>query len=187
MGYRSTYCLANHTAQRPYMKMPTQFIALSSKHSIIIAAAVCLALSHAIVMACSPPPSPRNPVVLTYEELRQPIVASAAREIHDNGKIIVYGDYLLINEPNKGFHIFDNSDTSALQGLAFVPVIGNLDITIKDDYLYADSHVDLVVFDLADMNTPKVVARLENVIEPRYPNRYYGVEDDAGVITELTY
>lgn len=162
-------------------------IRLSTRQSIIFGITACFALSHAIVMACSPPPSPRNPVVLPFEILRQPITAAAPQAIRDNGKIIVYGDYLLINEPNKGFHIFDNSDTSAPEALAFVPVLGNFDISIKNDHLYADSHVDLVVFDLTDMTAPSVVTRLESVIEPKYPNRYYGLDDDAGVITELTY
>jgi hypothetical protein len=52
---------------------------------------------------------------------------------------------------------------------------------IKNNYLYADSYMDLVVFDISDFENINVVSRLENV----FPNSFgfgYGYSDQ-GIIT----
>ena len=50
-----------------------------------------------------------------------------------------------------------------------IELIGNADIAIKDDILYADSYIDLVWFDISTPATPLFVGRLENVFEQALP------------------
>ncbi len=57
-----------------------------------------------------------------------------------------------------------NSNPNAPKKISFIKIAGNVDISIKDDYLYADSIMDLVVLDISDINSIKIVNRLDNVL-----------------------
>ena len=86
-------------------------------------------------------------------------------------------DYLT----KKGIHIIDNRNTSNPINIAFIVLPGNYDIATKGDYLYADSYLDLVVFDISNINSIVEVNRLENNFENYYINQ--GLYDDTqGVI-----
>ena len=67
-----------------------------------------------------------------------------AESITETGKIYVKDGYLFINQPNKGFHIFDNSNPSAPVNLAFLKVLGSSDLSIKNDVLYINNATDLI-------------------------------------------
>lgn len=155
------------------------------KQVIALGLAIGLMGVKTLVEACSPYIERRTPIVLSFDELRAPIVVNQGQAIESNGKIVVYGDYLFINEPKKGFHIFDNSNPNSPLALAFVPVVGNLDITVKNDYLYADSYIDLLVFNLETPDNPRLAYRAEGVIEPKHRNIHFNLDDDAGVIIGL--
>ena len=58
--------------------------------------------------------------------------------VKDPGKIYIYGKYLLVNEKNRGIHIFDNVDKTNPQPVAFAEILGNTDMAIKDAVLFAD-------------------------------------------------
>ncbi len=66
------------------------------------------------------------------------------KSIDSSGKIYVKDDYLFINEPNKGFHIYDNSNPSSPVNLAFLKVLGSSDISIKGEILYINNATDLI-------------------------------------------
>jgi Uncharacterized conserved protein len=136
------------------------------------------------VYACSPGYS-YEAVVLSFEDLRQPIHIQAPQEIGKNGKILLYKHYLLINEPDKGIHIYDNQYPETPIGLGFLPIPGSSDLSIKDDVLYTDSYVDLVMIDVKDPTEAHSVARIENTFSPRYSPRSYGVDPDEGVVIDL--
>jgi len=46
------------------------------------------------------------------------------KAIEETGKIYVKDNLLFINEPNAGFHIFDNSNPSAPVNINFLKVLG---------------------------------------------------------------
>ncbi len=79
------------------------------------------------------------------------------------GKIYLYQNYLLVNSRNKGVHVFDNQDANNPRHLGFIHVPGNVDIAIKNDYLYLDSYIDLVVVDIRDVQNMAEVHRIEGV------------------------
>jgi len=64
-----------------------------------------------------------------------------------------------------------------------------VDIAIKGQYLYADSYVDLVIFDIADFNSIKEVARIKKLfdytIPPSNPNYPVDIVDnEKGVVVD---
>ena len=90
---------------------------------------------------------------------------SPAREIGKAAKIYTYkdGDILLINELNKGIHVINNRVKESPQNISFIEIPGNVDMAIKDGYLYVDSFTDLLVLDIRNIDDIKTVYRKEKV------------------------
>jgi hypothetical protein len=130
-----------------------------------------------------------EPVYMPYSDFRSAKAAKPAQKMVNPGKICLYGDYIFINEVSKGIHIVDNSNPAAPNPVAFIDLLGNIDIAIKNDILYADSYIDLVWFDLANPSQPVACGRAENVFANALPptgNDYPVKEIDwtKGVIIE---
>ncbi len=105
-----------------------------------------------------------EPIYLSFEKLRSAYPAvKEPREIDKAGKIYVYGDILLINEKNKGVHVVDNRVKETPVRKYFIEIPGNIDMAIKDDYLYVDSFTDLVVLSIKDIDNIHVIYRKEKV------------------------
>lgn len=105
-----------------------------------------------------------SPVYMSLDKLRNSIsTTSDIPEFSSLGKIILYNDYIFINKINKGVFIINNTDKSNPQIVKFITIPGNLDLAIKDNFLYCDSYIDLVVFDINNINNISVVKRLTDV------------------------
>ncbi|MDL5051552.1 hypothetical protein QQ054_36720 [Oscillatoria amoena NRMC-F 0135] len=83
-----------------------------------------------------------KPVFGVAEELA--IEMRDPQEVSNPGKIYVYGKYLLVNERNIGFHVFDNEDPASPVNIAFVYIPNNFDVAIQNNKLYAD-HIGYIV------------------------------------------
>ena len=71
------------------------------------------------------------PIYLEMKDVRGKSLAQIpAKEIENPGKIYIYNNYLLINEPSKGIHIYDNKNPSNPINLSFIPIEGNVDLAI---------------------------------------------------------
>ncbi|MFT5642352.1 MAG: hypothetical protein ACI9A7_002461 [Cyclobacteriaceae bacterium] len=68
--------------------------------------------------------------------------------IYNVGRIFVYGDFLLVNDITDGIHVIDNQDPANPTKLYFINIPGNTDLSVKDNLIYADNHVDLVVLSI---------------------------------------
>ncbi|MGN0022280.1 MAG: LVIVD repeat-containing protein [Sphingobacterium hotanense] len=86
-------------------------------------------------------------------EIQEPI------ELDRTGKIYSYKDFLFIMEWQKGIHIYNNANPSKPVAIGLLPVLGNMDIAVKDDVLYADNYFDLLSFDIKDPSKPKLIDR----------------------------
>ncbi|QJD80535.1 LVIVD repeat-containing protein [Spirosoma rhododendri] len=104
-----------------------------------------------------------TPVTLSTTQVRQAISVMGARTLAKPGKIYTKDGYLFINELKEGIHVIDNRDPSAPKQLAFINIPGNGDIAVRDHFLYADSYMDLVTFDIANLADIREVARVQNV------------------------
>lgn len=106
-----------------------------------------------------------TPIMMSQTEFRSSIDILPPEPIQESGKIYAYKDYIFVNDKYRGVHVIDNSDPNSPKKITFIKIAGNVDISVKDDFLYADSIMDLMVFDISDINNIKTVNRLENVLQ----------------------
>jgi hypothetical protein len=107
-----------------------------------------------------------EPVYMPWEEFRKSFRVLPPQEIKKRGKIYVKDTYLFINEPYKGIHVFDNTDPKNPVPKCFLYILGNVDLSIKGSFLYADSYVDLLVLALTIYPEDiTLVNRVKNVFE----------------------
>ena len=122
----------------------------------------------------------KDKVSRTYKIMR-PVYADKAvvynnvksgpvEELSKPGKIFIRGNYLYINEIDKGIHIYDNSDPGNPRAISFIKIPGNLDVAVSGHYMYADMYTDLLTIDIANPLDAKVVDSNFNV----FPERNYG-------------
>ena len=88
------------------------------------------------------------------------ITLKSFQTIKNPGKIYVYGNYLLVNEKQKGIHIIDNSNPTQPQFVGFIEILGNSDMAIKDDVLYADHLGNLVALKHPGFNSIELIGSL---------------------------
>ncbi|CAN5582954.1 hypothetical protein BH10BAC2_BH10BAC2_10920 [soil metagenome] len=128
-----------------------------------------------------------QPVYKSLTAVRADMKSAAPETIVTTGKIYLYKNFIYLNEPGKGVHIIDNSNPSAPVNIAFLPIPGNLDIAIKDDYLYADAYSDLAVFNISDPENITAYKFLNNVFPNRNMYYYYASNnpDSVQVMVDL--
>ena len=162
---------------------------VNAKYLRMIRITVILLLITGLLSACligDPGPHCSSTAVAPPQDTNIPLTTSVS--VFDQaplliGKIYLYQHYLLINSPYKGIYIYDNSDSSAPLPLVYIDIPGNVDMAVKDGYLYADSYQDLVTIKLVDdfgnvvidVDTVGEVDRIENV----FPNYNYNLGNDT--------
>lgn len=129
------------------------------------------------------------PVYMPFDEFRASFEKSAPIEISHPGKMYFKDGYLFINEYGKGIHVIDNSDPSNPEKVAFYEIMGNVDLAISGNVLFADSYVDLLSIDITDINNPVEIDRIENVFPEIVPEGelwypYAMVDKSKGVIVD---
>lgn len=123
------------------------------------------------------------PVYKSKTEVYANIKSNSPREVHSPGKIFVYGNYIFLNEIDKGVHIIDNSNPAHPVIKTFIDIPGNLDIAVKGNTLYADLYTDLVAIDI----TNPLQARFMKYIPFVFPERSYPggfIADNSRVIVD---
>jgi hypothetical protein len=106
-----------------------------------------------------------SPVETSIATIRTSVAVEPAREIESAGRLYFKDGYLFINEPGQGIHIIDNNIPSSPTKINFVKIPGNYDLAIRGSILYADSYMDLLSFDISDINNVKLLSRQENVLK----------------------
>lgn len=125
-----------------------------------------------------------RPLKMSLTDFKSGVDVIAPIPIKESGKIYAYKDYIFINDKNAGIHVIDNRNPKLPKKIAFIEIPGNADISIKDDYLYADSLMDLVVLDISDIEKIHMVNRLENVL---YMNVIWPFEADIFEDASIDY
>lgn len=124
-----------------------------------------------------------EPVYSTWAEIKAAVAVTEPRQLSNIGRIYFKDGILFINESGKGIHIIDNKNPSAPVPLHFLGIPGNYDLAIRGNTLYADSYVDLVAFDVSDLNNIKEVNRIERLFN-NYSTMGMLVSSDRGILTE---
>jgi len=111
-----------------------------------------------------------EPVFMSMSEFRNSVkVTNEQHQISNYGKICFYNGFLYISESEVGIHIIDNTNPSQPRIVGFIELVGNADLAIRNNILYADSYIDLVWFDITDPANPKLKGRLENAFPEALP------------------
>lgn len=109
------------------------------------------------------------PVYKEKTEVYANIKSNAPRSVGAPGKIFMYGNYIFLNEVDKGVHIIDNSNPASPVVKAFINIPGNLDIAVKGNTMYADLYADMVVVDITNPLQANFVKHINKV----FPDRQY--------------
>lgn len=115
----------------------------------------------------------------------------AAKATQQPGKIYAFGNYLYQNDAQQGFHIINNTDRKHPVKLAFLKVPYSTEIAIRGNFLYTNNLNDLVVIDISNIQSPRVVKRIEKVFPsvdqkfPPYSRVHFQCPDPAkGVVVK---
>ena len=77
-----------------------------------------------------------TPVIMTKADFRNSVEILSPQVIDESGKIYTYGDYIFINDRFQGILIIDNTNPQEPEEKAYIKIPGNIDISIKNNYLY---------------------------------------------------
>jgi len=110
-----------------------------------------------------------EPVLKSKSVVLEQVKADDPEPLVTAGKIYIRGNYLFVNELNKGVHIINNADPAHPRSVSFIPIPGNVDIAVSGDYLYADMFADMLTINIED----PVNAYLSSVTANVFPERIY--------------
>jgi hypothetical protein len=125
--------------------------------------------------------------------LRNSISVESAQLTNSEGKIYVATGKLFYIAQEEGVHIFNNQNPASPQNIAFINIPGVHDVAVKENFLYADNFVDLLVFDISNLNNITLVQTVQNAIQfyPQYPDQaefydYGNYAQEGEIITGYT-
>lgn len=131
-----------------------------------------------------------TPIYMSYEDLRASFAVEPPHAMDTTGKILLADNLLMVVEPNQGVHVVDNTHPAEPTQLAFLRVLGCLDIAMVDGLLYADSYVDLLAVDLGNVDDITLASRTIDVL-PYDAYRHApqgtidGIDGTQGVIIDV--
>jgi len=79
-----------------------------------------------------------TPIYQTLTDVRLNMKSNSAEEIKNPGKIYVLGNYIFLNELDKGIHVIDNRNPASPKNISFIDIPGNVDMAVTGNILYAD-------------------------------------------------
>lgn len=133
-----------------------------------------------------------TPVYLSYAELRSAVQVESPRDLRDIGRLYLYDNYIFLNRRNEGIHVLDNTDPRNPVNILFIAIPGNTELSIRQNFLYADSYVDLVTLNLSDpMNIQEENRQIEIFPWDEYQNvpdgvyfNYSDIDRNRGVVVD---
>jgi hypothetical protein len=108
-------------------------------------------------------------VMKSVAQARAEIRSETSHLIKTPGKIFVRGNYIFLNEIDRGVHIIDNSNPAIPVTVSFINIAGNQDIAVKGNILYADQFADLVTIDISN----PLKAQVKKILPGAFPDRTY--------------
>ena len=118
----------------------------------------------------------KTPVLMQRSDFEKAIKTLPPRDLNMTTRINLKGDKIFIVELYKGVHVIDNSDPSKPEAIYFINIPGCVDMTIKEQQLFARSAVDLVAIDISDLDHVKEITRVrETFSELSNGEEYYGI------------
>ena len=119
-----------------------------------------------------------RPVYRTKAEVRADIKSALPKPVKHPGKLFVKGNYIFLNDVDKGIHVIDYSNPADPKNLAFIAIPGNVDLAVNGNHLYADHYTDLVTLDISNPLNVTAVNFDNNV----FPQRYFPPDSNMIVV-----
>jgi hypothetical protein len=119
-----------------------------------------------------------RPVYRTRAEVRADIKSALPQPVRNPGKLFVKGNYIFLNDVEKGVHVIDYSNPAQPTNIAFIAIPGNVDLAVNGNHLYADQYTDLVTLDIS--NPLNVVA--VNFDDKVFPQRHFPPDTNLVVV-----
>ncbi|MBD3639266.1 MAG: hypothetical protein HUJ25_18055 [Crocinitomicaceae bacterium] len=119
------------------------------------------------------------PVYMDYSDFRNSFEFSQGKMMENAGNIYLHNNFILVNDIDKGIHVYDNTDPGNPFPIGFMNIPGNTQMAVKGTTLYADSFMDLLVVDISNMYDPKKISREQEVFTYSLPmiNEGYPIAD----------
>ena len=121
----------------------------------------------------------------------QEVTMKVAIPMEKLGKIYYKNGFIFVSEKYKGIHVINNQDPTNPVKVKFIEIIGNKDIAIKGNRLYADNYTDFITVDISDFENIKVLSRMEGfypAAKQDFPEDYQGyfecVDDSKGIVID---
>ena len=92
-------------------------------------------------------------------------------------KIYLIGNTLIRTTPGHDIRFYNIANPAAVAELGKIEIEGNSDVAATGNYMYADRQYDLLVYDISNPASPRIVDSVLKVFQ--YLN-YYPVRDDRG-------
>lgn len=113
---------------------------------------------------CGESPEPVNnykPVIMNRATFEASVKMLPSKQIVKSGKIYIKDDIMLVNDVNKGFHVYNYSVATDPVKIAFLEIPGATDVAIRNATIYINQAVDLVTLKY-DLTTNKVTVLYRN-------------------------
>ena len=107
------------------------------------------------------------PIYATRAQVQDSIERQAPRELCAPGNIFARGQFLFINEPHVGWHVYDNARPESPTALAFWVLPGSTQLSYAGGRFVTDSYGDILALDVGDDLSISVHSTAENVLAPR--------------------
>ncbi len=123
-----------------------------------------------------------EPIYASSQEVRDNVKNTAPQTIENMAGMIVYQDHILTIEKGRGIHIIDATHPNHLQQLSFIPIPGCTGLAIRNDYLYANSYMDLFILDVKNIEEVSLVGYTNDVFKNMRYIAGYPMDGDDRII-----
>lgn len=118
----------------------------------------------------------KTPILMLRTNFEGAIKTLEPREMNMTSRINLKDSYIYIVEQYKGVHVVDNKDPRNPVTVHFINIPGCIDMSIKDDQLFARSAVDLVAINISDLSKVVEINRVrETFSELGNGEEYYNI------------
>jgi len=182
-------CIKNKQVQRLFYNHCQRLKYCFMKKNISVAGLPFFLFSMALLFSsclkdhCSRTYKIYTPVYTKMTTLRATVQSMAATPVVNTGKLYVKGNWIFLNEQNRGIHVIDNSNPAHPVKTSFINIPGNIDMAVKNNLLYADLYSDLAVINISDPKRISVEKYLTNTFSDKSSDPNTSNPDSINIIT----
>jgi hypothetical protein len=129
-----------------------------------------------------------QPVVLERNAFENSIQVIPQQAMIKSGKIYIKENLMIVNDVNKGFHIYNYTNPENPEKIAFLKIPGATDVAIRDSNLYINQAVDLITlsYNLTN-NSVTFLSRVRNAFPQKMtPDGFTVNVDENQIIVDWT-